>query len=93
MSCTEVELAISEKLYLTMRSLYRLGEFKELNMSPFMIEREKEIFLKRFQNLSADEVYFVAKNFNDFQVRARIDEQLAQNELFKSWEAYYRTLN
>lgn len=93
MSCTEVELVISQKLYQVMRSLYRLGEFKELNMSKFMIDMEKENFLKKFQNLSADEVYFVAKNFNDFQIKARIDEQLAQDEFFKSWEAYYRTLN
>ncbi len=55
------------KTYAAMRSIYRLSEFLNTKSPKILIDTERTILCEYFTQLSAEEILYILKHFNDYQ--------------------------
>lgn len=66
----------SQKVYNTLRSLYRYSELKEMDAPEILLDTEKSILIKRMSNLEPDEILYLAENFLNYKKDQKIREQI-----------------
>lgn len=84
---------MKQEIYSAMRSMFRLCELKEMNSPASLILMEENLLKKYLKCLSIDDMIFFAKNFNDFQAKAKVDDAVATENFFKEAEKHFGNLN
>lgn len=84
---------ITEKLRLAMRSLHRLVELKDMNVSNFLLDTEKDLFLRHFKALNGTEIQYLAENFCSYHEQECVEDAVATERMFQEIGVFMRTLN
>lgn len=80
-------------IQLTMRSLYRFAELKKLNSPSSIVNNEKNILYQHFSKLSADDILFLALNFNNYYDEQQVATALEDERLRTDLAHYLNELN
>jgi len=81
------------KIYSTMRSLYRLSELQSLGSPEVLIDTEKTLLSKHLSKLNAEEILFVATNFNEYMSKQKVESAIQDEVLAEDFSKYLRNLN
>lgn len=80
-------------VYPAMRSLFRLSEMATMGTPEVILDNERSILKKRVANLKADEILFMAVNYNNYAAEARTKTAIADQALAEDLSRFFKTAN
>lgn len=84
----------SEKIYATMRSLFRYYQLINSKYTPeILLENEKTILKKRLATLNEEEILFIAINFHSFMESQNLQSEMDNQNLAISFSKFLEHLN
>lgn len=64
-----------------------------MSASKFLLETEKNLFLKHFAGLTPVEIQFLAENFDSYHEAERVADAMSMERVMADVTAYFRNLN
>ena len=81
------------KIYSTLRSLFRYSKLKELQAPEILFENEKKMIMKRISALTPEEIFVCFTSWEKFYIQQCIEDELQNKEFDKDLDQYQQSLN
>lgn len=82
-----------EKIYNTLRSLFRYQKLIEMNAPQILFENEGKMISKRIRSMNPAEIFLAITSWDEFQKEQVVQDEIQNQKLDKDLNEYYQTMN